>query len=82
MSYYAKAHGGFDYAFTPRAPDKSTFQVSYVNYDREKGQASKNVLSSIVYTPEKRFTIDKISLERRSTLYFVNRAKDGYVLVT
>jgi hypothetical protein len=82
VSYYAKAYGGFDYAFTQRAPDRSTFHVSYVSYDREKGQASKNVLGSIVYTPEKTFTVDKLPLARRSTSYFVNRAKDGYVLVT
>lgn len=82
VSFYAKAHGGFDYAFTQRAPDKSTFHVSYVNYDREKGQASKNVLRSIVYTPEKTFTVDGINLDRKSSFYFVNRAKDGYVLVT
>lgn len=82
VSYYAKAYGGFDYAFTQRSPDKSTFHVSYVSYDREKGQASQNVLGSIVYTPEKTFTVDKLPLARRSTLYIVNRAKDGYVMVT
>lgn len=82
ISYYARAYGGFDYAFTQRAADKSTFQVSYVNYDREKGAASKNVLSSIVYTPEKKFVVDRVPLERKSTLYFVNRAKPGYVMVT
>lgn len=82
ISYYARAHGGFDYAFTQRSVDKSTFQVSYVNYDREKGQASKNVLSSIVYTPEKKFVVDSVPLDRKSTFYFVNRAKPGYVMVT
>ena len=82
LSYFVRAHGGFDYAFTQRAADKSTFQVTYVNYDREKGQASKNVLSSIVYTPEKKFVVDSMPLDRKSTLYIVNRAKEGYVMVT
>ena len=82
VSYYAKAYGGFDYAFTQRAADKSTFHVSYVSYDREKGQDSRNVLSSIVYTPEKTFTVDSVPLNRKSTSYFVNRAKEGYILVT
>ena len=82
LSYYARAHGGFDYAFTQRAADKNTFQVTYVNYDREKGQASKNVLSSIVYTPERNFVVDSMPLDRKSTLYIVTRAKEGYVMVT
>jgi hypothetical protein len=81
MSYYAKAYGGFDYSFTQRSADKNTFYVSYVNYDKEKGEKSKNVLGTIVYTPEKVFTVDKLALNRKSTLYFVNRAKEGYVMV-
>lgn len=82
VSYYARALGGFDYAFTQRAEDRSTFHVSYVNYDREKGQASRNVLNSIVYTPEKNFVVDSMPLDRRSTSYFVFPAKDGFVMVT
>lgn len=81
MSYYAKAYGGFDYSFTQRSADKKTFFVSYVNYDKEKGEQSKNVLGTIVYTPEKVFTVDKLPLNRKSTMYFVNRAKEGYVMV-
>jgi hypothetical protein len=81
VSYYAKAYGGFDYAFTQHAPDKSTFYVSYVNYDRENAK-SKNVLGSITYTPEKNFIVDTIPLDRKSTLFFVQRAKEGYVMVT
>ena len=56
--------------------------MTYVNYDREKGQQSKNVLGAIVYTPEHTFTVDKLALNRKSTEYFVYRAKEGYVLVT
>lgn len=82
LSYYAKAVGGFDYAFTQLSPNQNTFYVSYINYDVEKGERGKNVLGTIVYTPEKVFTVDKLALNRKSTLYFVYRAKDGYVLVT
>jgi hypothetical protein len=81
VSYYAKAIGGFDYAFTQRSDDKSLFYVSYVNYDREKGEKGKNTLGTIVYTPEKQFTVDKLALDRKSTAYFVLRAKEGYVMV-
>jgi hypothetical protein len=82
LSYYAKSVGGFDYSFSQMSPDKNTFYISYVNYDREKGEKSKNVLGTIVYTPEKQFTVDKVEMNRKSTLYFVQRAKDGYVFIT
>ncbi len=36
LSYYAKAVGGFDYAFSQRTADGGSFAVSYINYDREK----------------------------------------------
>jgi hypothetical protein len=82
LSYFAKAVGGFDYSFTQPSSDKSTFYVSYVNYDREKGEKGKNVLGTIVYTPEKVFSVDKLPMNRKSTLYFVYRAKEGYVMIT
>lgn len=82
MSYLAKAYGGFDYTFTQKAKDSDTFIAHYINYDRGgKGVKSKNVLGSIVYTPEKTFTVDKIELNRKSSNYSIFRAKDGYVLV-
>jgi hypothetical protein len=82
LSYYAKAVGGFDFAFSQKTEDKSAFSVSYINYDREKGEGARNVLGTIVYTPEKTFSVDKMVLNRKSTEYFVYRAKDGYVLIT
>jgi hypothetical protein len=82
LSYYAKAVGGFDYSFTQRSSDGNVFAVSYINYDREKGEGSRNVLGTIVYTPEKNFAFDRMVLNRKSTDYFVYRAKEGYVLIT
>ncbi len=82
LSYIAKAFGGFDFIFSQTAPDKNTFVVNYINYDREKGEKAKNVLGSIIYTPEKVFTVDQLPLTRKSSTYFVYRAKEGYVLVS
>jgi hypothetical protein len=82
LSFIAKAYGGFDYVFTQKFPDKGTFVVNYINYDREKGQKGKNVLGSIVYTPEKVFTVDNITLSRQSSKFFVYRAKPGYIMVS
>jgi hypothetical protein len=82
LSYVAKSLGGFDYYFTQVAPDNSTFVVTYVNYDKEKGERSKNVLGSIILTPEKEFTVDKFPLNRESTSFRVFRGKPGYVMVS
>jgi hypothetical protein len=82
LSYLAKAYGGFDYVFSQSAADGNTFVVSYINYDREKGEKGKNVLGSIIYTPEKTFTVDKLVLNRKSSKYFVYRAKAGYIMVS
>jgi hypothetical protein len=81
LSYIAKAFGGFDFVFSQTSPDKATFVATYINYDREKGEKGKNILGSVVYTPEKIFTVDKLPLNRKSSTYFVYRAKEGYVLV-
>jgi hypothetical protein len=82
LSFYAKAVGGFDYVYTQESSDKNTFIVTYINYDREKGQKATNMLGSIIYTPEKTFVVDKLALNRKSSDYFVSRAKEGYVLIT
>jgi hypothetical protein len=82
MSYIAKSFGAFDFQFLQNFADKGTFVVNYVNFDREKGEKSKNVLGSVIYTPEKTFAVDKLPLNRKSTVYFVYPAKEGYVMVS
>jgi hypothetical protein len=82
LSFYVKAVGGFDYKYTQESSNKETFVVTYINYDREQGQKSTNMLGSVIYTPEKTFVVDKLKLNRSSSDYFISRAKEGYVLVT
>jgi hypothetical protein len=81
LGYVVKGLDGFDYVFTQVAPDKSTFMASYINYDREKGQKDKLVFGSIVYTPEKVFTVDKFTLSKKAAKSYVYQGKPGYVLV-
>jgi hypothetical protein len=81
LAYYALANQWFDYSFTQMFKDKNTFVVTYVNYDKEKGEKGKNILGALVYTPEKEFKVDKSSLTRKSSDYFVRRAKDGNIMV-
>jgi uncharacterized protein DUF6770 len=68
--------------FAQLSSDKSTFIANYINFDRSPETKSKNVLGSIVYTPEKTFVVDKMELSRKSTEYFINKAKHGHILVT
>jgi hypothetical protein len=82
LSYYAKAVGGFDFVFSQLSEDHSTFSVAYINYDRDKNLPAGNLLGVVVYTPEKVFSVDKMRLARKSSEFFVHRAKDGYVLIT
>jgi hypothetical protein len=81
LSFYVRAVGGFDYKYTQQIPGDDTFIVTYIDYDKEKGQKATNMLGSIIYTPEKTFTVDKLKLNRKSTDYFVLKAKTGYVMV-
>jgi hypothetical protein len=81
LSYYARAVGGFDYKYSQQTENGDTFIVTYIDYDKEKGQKAANVLGSIIYTPEKTFITDKLKLNRKSTDYYVFKAKTGYVMV-
>lgn len=82
LSYYAKSIGGFDFVFSQVSSDKKTFSVSYINYDRERGAKAKNILGTIVYTPEKKFVVDKMPLDRKFTNFYVYKAKEGYVMIS
>lgn len=82
LSYYGIAAGGFDYKYTQQTENNETFIVTYIDYDKEKGQKATNVLGSIIYTPEKTFITDKLTLNRKSSDYYIYKAKAGYVMVT
>lgn len=84
LSVYAKVMGGFDYAYTQATGDGNSFVVTYIDVERgsEKGGKSTKVLGSIIYTPEKVFTVDKMKLDHKSSQYSIYRAKEGYVMVT
>ncbi len=82
LSYLAKAYGMFDYKFSQTSKDRNTFIATYIDYDKEKGERAKNVFGAIAYTPEKTFAVDKIVMNRKSTDYYVKKAKPGYVMVT
>jgi hypothetical protein len=81
IAQYGKAIGAFDYRFTQTSADYTGFIVNYVDYSRAEG-ANGVIVGSIVYTPEKTFALDKFNLKKRTTQFYVGRAKEGYILIT
>lgn len=83
LSVYAQVMGGFDYAYTQTTGNGNSFVVTYIDVEKgsENGVKSTKVLGSIIYTPEKVFTVDKMKLDHKSSQYRIYRAKEGYVMV-
>lgn len=76
-----KSQGDFDYQFLQRNSAGSLFNVVYVNYDKEKGEATKKIIGNISFGENGQFTIDKIDGTSSATNSFVYPAKPGYVMM-
>ncbi|MGZ5304951.1 MAG: DUF6770 family protein, partial [Bacteroidia bacterium] len=81
LAFLLKGYGSFDYEFTSVAPDCKTFNVCYVNFDREKGAASNYVIGNIAYNKEQKLVNDPMRLEKKPTWFSVKPAKAGYITV-
>ena len=81
MGMFIKAYGGFDYQFMQRTDGSSLFNVVYINYDKEKGEATKKVIGNIGFGSGGQFTVDKIDGTSTATSSFVYPAKPGYVMM-
>jgi hypothetical protein len=79
LGHYMKFLGAFDYSYTQLSGDKSTFNVGYIDYSREKGDRG-NYFGAINYDGNK-FTTDKIKFEKKSTWFQVYPAKPGHVMI-
>ncbi len=77
LSYYVKAIGGFDYSYTQKLPDDA-FTFVYLDADRK---TAKGIIGAVVYTPEKVFTVDKVTINKKSTDFTIIRGKAGYFLI-
>lgn len=81
LGQYIKAMGGFDYQFMQRSDANSLFNVVYINYDKEKGEATKKVVGNIAFGENGKFVVDKIDGTSAATNSFVYPAKPGYVMM-
>lgn len=62
LGMFAKGIGGFDYQFTQQSLDKSTFNVSYLNYDRESGEKTKTIVGNIFLAKDGSLNYDKVDI--------------------
>lgn len=71
LGYYTKLVGGFDYQFLQQSTDGTTFNVAYINYDREKGEKSKSIVGNIFLSKDGTINYDKVDMvaAKKSRLY-------------
>ncbi len=82
LAYYIKSYGGFDYEFLQFNKDKSVLTIGYLDYEKLKGEKSKNILGTVSYLEDKS-TTDKIELSkvRSSDRVRILPGKEGNVLI-
>jgi hypothetical protein len=75
-----KAYGAFDYEYTQVDKANDRFYACFIDYERIKGEKSKNAFKTIIYD-EGQLTEDKIYLEDNNKEFRVLPAKLGNVLL-
>lgn len=78
IAYYLKSSGQFDYKFATVSPDHSTFNATYINFDKEK-MSKIAVVGNISYTKDKKIVKDVIRIDDKPTDYIALPGKPGYV---
>jgi hypothetical protein len=73
--------GGFDYQFTQMTNDGNSFDVVYIDYDKEKGESTKRILGNIIIDPDGKFNLDKMDITTKATSSFLYPAKPGYLMM-
>lgn len=82
LGYFTRWVGGFDYQFLQQSNDASTFNIAYINYDREKGEKNKTIVGNIFMTKEGSINFDKIDITApKNTRYFLYPAIPGSIMV-
>lgn len=62
LGYFVSSIGGFDYQFLQQSQDKSTFNIAYINYDREKGEKTKTIAGNIFLAKDGTLNFDKVDI--------------------
>ncbi len=75
-----KSYGAFDYEYTQVDKLNDRFYACFIDYERIKGEKSKNAFKTIIYD-EGKLSEDKIYLDNDSKDFRVLPAKLGNVLL-
>jgi hypothetical protein len=82
LGMFTKGVGGFDYQFTQQSADLRTFNVAYVNYDREDGGKSKPIVASIFMTQDGTINYDKVDITApKKTVQYLYPAPGNSVML-
>ncbi|UOQ97769.1 hypothetical protein MUN81_21390 [Hymenobacter sp. 5317J-9] len=81
LGMYFRQSGQFDYQFTQKNDANSQFNVVYINYDKEKGEATKKVIGNVAFGDNGQFKVDKIDGTSNATASYLYPAKPGYVML-
>jgi hypothetical protein len=76
-----KSQGGFDYQFTQMTNDNKSFDVVYIDYDKEKGESTKRILGNIIIAPDGTFTLDKMDITSKASSSFLYPSKPGHLMM-
>ena len=81
LGMYFRQSGQFDYQFIQKNDANSQFNVVYINYDKEKGEATKKIIGNVGFGDNGQFKFDKIDGTSNATSSFLYPAKPGYVML-
>jgi hypothetical protein len=81
LGMYFRQSGQFDYQFIQKNDANTQFNVVYINYDKEKGEATKKIIGNVAFGDNGQFKIDKIDGTSNATSSFLYPAKPGYVML-
>lgn len=80
LSIMAKQVGGFDFEYSQIDEKGETFDVIYVDREKNKGEKSKFVVAAIRYNGNK-YVVNKIDLDRKTDIDVILPAVKGSVYV-
>jgi hypothetical protein len=81
LGMYFRQSGQFDYQFIQKNDANSQFNVVYINYDKEKGEATKKIIGNVAFGDNGQFKFDKIDGTSNATASYLYPAKPGYVML-
>ncbi len=81
LGHIMKSQGDFDYQFMQKNDANTQFNAVYINFDKERGEATKRIIGNIAFGDNGKYVVDKIDLTSSANASFLYPAKPGYVMI-